>query len=131
MGMAIGKVSQLTGCKIETIRYYERIGMVQDPDRNQGGHRVYQIEQVKQLRFIKRARELGFSLDNIRELLALSGESVDGCSSAKLITEQHLLLINQKLSDLSRLQKVLANLTNLCNRDQENCPVLDALSEEK
>jgi MerR family mercuric resistance operon transcriptional regulator len=130
MGIGIGKVSKLTGCTIETIRYYERIDMVQDPGRGQGGHRVYGDNQVKQLRFIKRARELGFSLDDIRELLALSGGTVEGCSSAQSITEQHLVQVKEKLADLSRLEIVLTNLTSLCSEQQNSCSILEALAEE-
>ena len=130
MSIGIGKVSKLTGCKIETIRYYERIGIVEDPGRNQGGHRVYGNEHVKKIRFIKRARELGFSLDDIRGLLALSMDTVEGCSSAQLITEQHLKQITDKLVDLHRLEKVLINLTSLCSKQQKSCPILDALTNE-
>ena len=130
MGIGIGKVSELTGCNIETIRYYERIGIVEDPGRNQGGHRVYASEHVKQIHFIKRARELGFSLDDIRDLLALSGDTVEGCSSAQLITEQHLKQIKDKIADLHRLDKVLVNMASLCSKEQKSCPILDALTNE-
>jgi len=73
--------------------------------------------------------ELGFSLDDIRGLLALSGETVEGCSSAQLITEQHSKQITDKLVDLHRLDKVLVNLASLCNKQQKSCPILEALTE--
>ena len=127
--MTIGALSAHTGCNIETIRYYERIRMMPKPPRTQGGHRLYTQEHLKRLRFIRRSRELGFSLGQIRDLLRF----VDGrrytCSQVKVITLEHLDEVRARMKDLKRLEKVLQTMASQCDRGKvPDCPVIEALS---
>ena len=101
--MLIGTFSERTGCHIETIRYYERIKLLPKPPRTEGGHRLYDREQVKRLVFIRRSRELGFSLDEIRTLLRLVDGKRYTCQEVKTITETHLEDVKRKIADLRRL----------------------------
>ena len=96
----IGALSRKTGCHIETIRYYERIGLLSKPPRTQGGHRLYNKEQIKRLVFIRRSRELGFSLEEIRTLLKLVDGKRYTCEEVKTVTNRHLEDASKKISDL-------------------------------
>jgi MerR family mercuric resistance operon transcriptional regulator len=130
--MLIGTFSQRTGCHIETIRYYERIKLLPKPKRTEGGHRLYDREQVKRLVFIRRSRELGFSLDEIRNLLRLIDGKRYTCLEVKTITETHLEDVNRKIDDLRQLQKTLAAISGQCEGGLvPNCPIIDSLFEEK
>ena len=127
--LGIGKASEKSGCNIETIRYYERIGLLPNPGRSAGGHRMYNAEQVQQLIFIKRARELGFSLQEIKALLALSQTEREGCVTAQSITNDHLAAVRKKITDLQELERVLASLSQRCLESEGGqCPVLMSLS---
>ncbi len=128
----IGALSRQTGCNIETIRYYERIGILSKPPRTEGGHRLYGKEHVKRLVFVRRSRELGFSLEEIRALLKL----VDGrrytCEEVKAVTDRHLEDVGKKISDLRRLQKTLKDISSQCRGGfVPHCPIIDALFEDK
>lgn len=126
---SIGNVSKLTDIKIETIRYYEKIGLVDEPARSEGGNRLYLDEHVRQLKFVKRARQLGFSLNEIRALLKLSSDSKEHCSSAKYIADKHLIDVEKKIIDLQQLAKVLKSLSDDCERHaSEQCPILTSLN---
>lgn len=128
--MTIGALSQRTGCNIETIRYYERIGMIPKPPRTQGGHRLYAQEHLKRLTFIRRSRELGFGLEQIRELLRFADGGRYTCSQVKTITLQHLEEVRVRMKDLRRLEKVLKTMASLCDGGKvPDCPVIDALSD--
>ena len=130
--VTIGGLSKQTGCNIETIRYYERIGLLPKPPRTEGGHRLYEREQIKRLVFIRRSRELGFSLDEIRTLLRLVDGERYTCQEVKTLTEEHLGDIKKKISDLKRLQKTLADISSQCEGGMvPECPIIDALFEEK
>lgn len=130
--MLIGTLSKQTGCHIETIRYYERIGLLPKPLRSEGGHRIYDQEQMKRLVFICRSRELGFSLEEIRTLLRLVDGKRYTCQQVKSIMEKHLGDIKKKISDLRRLQKTLADISAQCEGGQiPECPIIDVLFEEK
>jgi MerR family mercuric resistance operon transcriptional regulator len=127
--LAIGALSQRAGCKIETIRYYERVGMMPQPPRTAGGHRVYSHEHLKRLTFIRRSRELGFSLQQVRELLRLVDGGRYTCAQVKAITLEHLDDVRARMADLRRLEKVLKTMASRCNRGQvPDCPVIEALS---
>ena len=125
--MRIGALSRQTGVNIETIRYYERIGIMPKPDRSAGGSRLYDLEQLKRLSFVRRSRELGFSLEDIRRLLGLA----DGgrpCGEVKAITDNHLAGIRRKIRDLQRLEKTLMAVSSRCDGDEApECPVIEAL----
>ena len=129
--MLIGTLSKRTGCHIETIRYYERIKLLPKPPRSEGGHRLYDREQVKRLVFIRRSRELGFSLDEIRTLLRLVDGKRYTCLEVKTITEKHLGDVGKKISDLRRLQKTLRTISSQCDGGLvPDCPIIDALFSE-
>jgi len=126
----IGVVSELTGCPIETIRYYERIGLLPEPARSPGGFRLYSDDHVKRLTFIRRARALGFHLDEVRELLSLVEANAYTCAEVREITLNHLAEIERKLADLVKLQATLKEMAAQCEGDHVPvCPVIDALWE--
>jgi MerR family mercuric resistance operon transcriptional regulator len=121
-------LSRRTGCHIETIRYYEGIGLMPAPRRSQGGHRLYDEEQLKRLTFIRRARELGFSLREIRGLLALVDGGNYSCRQVEALTLEHLDEVRSKITDLKKLERTLADIASQCNGGRvPECPVIDAL----
>lgn len=127
-GLSIGSLSQQSGVNIETIRYYEKIGVMPKPGRSAGGYRVYAPEHVKRLHFIRRGRELGFSLEELRGLLRLVDGHSYTCAEVHALTVEHLTDIRQKIVDLKRLERVMSNMAASCSRDQiPECPVIDAL----
>ncbi len=124
----IGVVAARTGVNIETIRYYERIGLVPAPPRTEGRQRAYDEDHLKRLAFIRRGRELGFSLDQIRDLLGLVRGHDLTCAEVKALTEQHVANIRHKLQDLRRLERVLNELAAQCHgKHVPDCPILDTL----
>jgi MerR family mercuric resistance operon transcriptional regulator len=126
--LAIGAVSKDTGVHIETIRYYERIALLPKPPRSQGRHRVYDDTHRQRLVFIRRARELGFSLDQIRILLGLARNHKLTCDEVKAVTVRHVTDIRLKIRDLKKLERVLGDLAARCHgRKVPACPILDAL----
>jgi MerR family mercuric resistance operon transcriptional regulator len=125
--MLIGKLSAETGVNIETIRYYERVGLLAAPPRTRGGLRMYEQHHVRRLTFIRRSRELGFSLEDIRTLLDLSVRKQD--RAARALTLRHLDDLRGKITSLKRLEKALKGMTEACKPgDQNSCPIFDALS---
>ncbi len=127
--LAIGALSSRTGVNIETIRYYERIGIMPAPPRTSGGRRTYGPEQVRQLAFVKRARELGFRIDDIRVLLALAEPGHVSCADVRRIAMTHLEEVRAKLADLARLENILAETVARCSGEKAPaCPVLDVLN---
>lgn len=124
----IGALSKMTGVHIETIRYYERIGILPKIHRNAGGHRKYQPHQIKQLKFVKRSRELGFSLDDIRALTSLVAGSDYTCAQVKDLTTSHRDEVRAKIADLTKMERVLSDMVALCSGDNvPECPVIDVL----
>lgn len=129
--LTIGALSARTGVAIETIRYYERIGLLASPHRTQGRHRLYSQNDVKLLSFIRRCRELGFSLEDVRALLALAN-TPSACRVAKSISHRHLTSIREKIASLSKLEHALETLVVRCAPDtQSPCPIIGALAGEK
>jgi len=129
-GYAIGAMSRNTGVNIETIRYYERIGIMPKPDRTQGGNRQYNLEQLKRLAFIKRCRELGFSIGEIRLLLEMVDREDFTCNEVHTMTINHLATIRKKQADLRQLEKALNSMAAECSRgDVPQCPIIDTLFE--
>lgn len=128
-GLQRAELARRTGCNLETIRYYEKIGMMPEPPRTASGYRVYDETHVARLRFILRARELGFSIEEIRGLLALVDGGTQTCSEVKERTERHLAEVRTKIADLKRIEKVLATTAARCSGEHvPECPVLEALS---
>ncbi len=127
----IGVLSTETGVNIETIRYYERIGLMPAPPRTKGRQRIYDSDHLKRLTFIRRSRELGFSLDQIRALLGLSGRHALTCAEVKGLAEQHITDMRRKVKDLKRLERTLSDLAARCHGKRvPDCPILDALSAD-
>lgn len=127
--LAIGALSGRTGVNIETIRYYERIGILPAPPRTEGGRRIYGSEHIRQLAFVRRARELGFRIDDIRALLALAEPGHVSCADVRRIAMAHLEDVRAKLADLARLEHILAGTVARCSGEKAPaCPVLDVLN---
>lgn len=128
-GLQRAALARRTGCNLETIRYYEKIGMMPEPPRTASGYRVYDERHVSRLRFILRARELGFAIEEIRGLLGLVDGGTQTCAEVKERTERHLADVRAKIDDLKRIERVLAATAAQCSGDQvPECPVLQALS---
>jgi MerR family mercuric resistance operon transcriptional regulator len=126
--LPIGQLSRLSGVNIETIRYYERIKMFAPPPRTASGRRVYDPTHLRTVAFIRRSRELGFSLDQIRTLIKLGGPEKATCREVRKIATQHLEDIRAKLNDLKKLERLLAEtLTRCSGRAAPECAVLDIL----
>ena len=130
--LPIGELSKQSGVNIETIRYYERIKMLAPPPRTASGRRVYDSTDLRILVFIRRARELGFSLDEIRALLRLGGPEKASCREVREIAAHHLEDIRAKLSDLKKLERLLAKTVARCSgKTAPDCPVLDILDIQR
>jgi MerR family mercuric resistance operon transcriptional regulator len=126
--LSIGELSRRTGVHIETIRYYEKIEMLPAPPRTEGGRRVYGQSHVRALAFIRRARDLGFALDEIRALLDLGGPGRASCAEVRDIASAHLASVRAKLADLVKLETILAEAVARCTGEAAPaCPVLDIL----
>jgi len=125
--LAIGDLARRTGVNVETVRYYERIGIMPRPARTQGGQRAYDDAMVRRLAFIKRCRDLGFSLDDIRALLSLVAGGYT-CGEVRTLTEAHLATVREKLADLRRMEGVLSAMVAECRDGMvPECPIVDAL----
>lgn len=131
-GLTRSELARLTGCNIETIRYYEKTGMLPDPPRTGAGYRVYSGGHVARLRFILRARELGFPMDDIRGLLGLDDGTAPTCAEVKVRTKRHLADVRAKIADLKRIESVLSETAARCSGDQvPDCPILNAISSRE
>ena len=127
--LLIGSLSQLTGVNIETIRYYERARLLPLPPRTQGRHRAYDEADIVRLNFVRRSRELGFSIDDIRSLLRLIESSNSDCCATKEITLRQLADVRGKITSLKKLERALKSMTDACRPgNQSSCPIIDALS---
>ncbi len=131
--LTIGAVARAAGIAIDTIRYYEREGLLPVPARRLSGYRDYTPDAVVRLRFIRRAKELGFSLPEIRELLALSADRERGVRGVKQRAEARLAEIERRIRELQRVQRGLKNMIDACpgHGAPERCPILAALSREE
>jgi DNA-binding transcriptional MerR regulator len=129
--ITIGKLSQQTEIGIETIRFYERDGLMPPPERSPAGYRLYTKEAVKRLSFIRRSKALGFSLAEIRALLSLSDRQADQ-ADVKLMVTKKRKLIDEKISDLKRISVALGSLADSCtgHGPSEGCPILNALNKD-
>lgn len=131
-GFSIGNLADLTGCKVVTIRYYERIGMLPEPRRSAGGHRIYDSLHLERLAFIRKARELGFPLESVRGLLALSERPDNSpCAEVDSITTARLAEVRGKIGDLRALEHTLERLLSQCGHTTvDQCRILDAFRIE-
>jgi len=131
-GVPIGELSRLTGVNIETIRYYEKIKMLPAPPRTESGHRVYGPKETRILAFVRRGRELGFTLDQIRALLNLGEPGKASCAKVREIANNHIDDISSKINDLVKLERLLRKTVAQCSgKKVPDCPVLDILDVQR
>ena len=130
--MTIGQMARSAGASVETIRFYEREGLLEHPARSASGYRKYAPEAVARLRMIRQAKELGFSLNEIKELLALRVAPGKSCSDVRARTERKIADIDQRIAALKRMKAALARLAAACagRGPTSECPILEALESE-
>ena len=128
--LTIGRVAKLAGVGVETIRYYQRRGLLAQPDKPLGGHRRYPAEMVQRLRFIKRAQALGFTLEEVAGLLWL--EEACLCAETRELAARKMDLIDRQLAGLAAMRAVLADLVQQCDRGQatKGCPIIQVLAQD-
>ena len=126
----IGEMSRRTRVNVETIRYYERIKIMPEARRTESGYRVYDTGQLMRLHFVRRSRELGFSLDEVRAMLRLVDDGTLTCGEIHEMTVAHLADVAQKIADLQRLEKTLSAMAAKCSQgDIPECPIIETLFE--
>ncbi len=132
-GMRTSEVADQAGVNAQTLRYYERRGLLPEPPRSPGGYREYPVSAVSVLRFVKRAQELGFTLAEIEELLELADGGPDGCARARALAEAHTAVLDAKIADLQRMRDSLGALIATCElpRADRDCPMLRALDGDE
>lgn len=132
-GLTIGRVARSAGLAIDTVRYYEREGLLQKPARTSSGYRQYPADAVARLRFIRQAKELGFTLSEIRELLALKVAPGKSCAHVRARAEAKIADIEQRVAQLNRMKRALAKLAAACSGrgPTSECPILDAMEARK
>jgi MerR family transcriptional regulator, mercuric resistance operon regulatory protein len=127
--LTIALLAKASGVHLETVRYYERVGLMPEPERAANGYRSYDPQHVKRLFFIRRAREIGFSIGAIRDLLALAEPGRASCAEVQNLTVAHLAEVRSKIADLRKLEAILADAVERCSTGLEPiCPVLDLLA---
>ena len=130
--LTIGQAARSAGLGIETVRFYERQGLLQEPPRRDSGYRQYPDDVVARLRFIRRAKELGFSLKEIKELLALRVDPNTTCAEVRKRAQEKVIDVEAKIAALKKIKKALKKLTAACSgrRPTSECPILDALGTQ-
>lgn len=128
--MRIGELAKSAGVSVETIRYYQRQGLLDTPEKPYGQNRHYTESHLNSLKFIKRAQDLGFSLAEVSSLLSLSASD---CSEVEKVASRKLQLVREKLADLSRIESVLVEAVTSCKerRSYEGCPIIESLTDQK
>jgi len=127
-GVHRAELARRTGCNLETIRYYENIGLMPDPPRTAAGYRVYSADHVSRLRFILRARELGFPIDELRSLLSMVDAHDYTCGDIHTMTAAHLRSVRDRIRDLRRLERSLSAIAEKCTGDAvPECPIIDEM----
>ncbi len=130
-GITVGQLARAAAVNVETVRYYQRIGLLSLPSRDYGSIRRYSADDLKRIRFVKRAQKLGFSLDEVAVLLGLS----DGkhCAETKVLAQKRLATVEEKIADLEAIRKALKGLVIKCSEGSRGCgcPVIDALIEDE
>lgn len=126
--MQIGELAKATSTKVETIRFYEKIGLLAEPGRTAGNYRDYGAGHLARLSFVRRARDLGFTLDQIRDLLALADDRDRSCKAVDVVARQHLAQIDQKIADLRSLRRELNDIIGQCRQGAiSECRIIEAL----
>ncbi|MFT3986187.1 MerR family transcriptional regulator [Aestuariivirga sp.] len=130
--LQIGRLAEMASTKVQTIRYYEEIGLIRPFMRSEGGHRLYDAEDAKRLKFIRHARELGFSIDEIRGLLKLSDNPETSCAAADRMVETHLEQVELRIKKLQALRKELRRMVDDGTHGRAgNCRVLEVLKDHR
>lgn len=127
--LSIGDLSKATNVKVVTIRYYEQIGLMPVAPRTEGNYRAYKEEHVRRLQFIRRLRDLGFTLEQVRDLLQLASEKDQACAEVDRITSEHLTDVEHKIHDLKKLAAELRRLSRCCHGGGliADCRIIEAL----
>ena len=127
--LTIGDLAKVTGTKVVTIRYYEQIGLLPAPPRTAGGFRAYRPHELERLRFVRRCRDLGFTLDQVRDLLGLAAHEDRDCADVDRIAREHLNGVERKITDLQRLAMELRRISAQCSGGTiAECRIIEALS---
>jgi DNA-binding transcriptional MerR regulator len=127
--LSIGDLARATATKVETIGYYERIGLLPTPARTAGGQRAYTADHLRRLAFVRRARHLGFTLDQVRALMDLADHPDRGCAAVDEVARTHLAEVDSKLADLAGLRHARADLIDRCGHGRvAECQIIEALS---
>ena len=129
--LTIGTVARQAGVGVETIRFYERVGLIEDPPRRESGYRQYPEEAVARVRFVRRAKDLGFTLKEIKELLSLRASPKSRCVDVRMRAEAKIEDIERKVRALQGMKKALVKLTAACRGrgPVTKCPILEALED--
>jgi Cu(I)-responsive transcriptional regulator len=128
MNLKIGDLARETGTVVETIRFYEKIGLLPAPGRTSGNYRAYDASHLRRLSFIRRARDLGFSLDQVRDLLSLADDRDRSCEAVDGLARQHLAEVDRKIADLTALRRELGSLVDQCGHGLvSECRIIEAL----
>lgn len=130
--LTIGRLAKATGVGIDTVRYYERNGLLPEPPRQLSGYRAYREEDVQRLRFIRRAKQLGFSLEEIRGLLELSAQNEQGVPGVHATAAARLAELDARINELQRVRDGLRQLVDACpgHGTPHECPILEALTQD-
>lgn len=133
ISLRIGQVAEQAGVTVETVRFYESQALIPEPPRSQGGYRLYTADAVKRVRFIQRAKELGFSLNDIQSLLEIRGRPDRSCAAVRVQAVRKLAEVEDKIRDLVRIRDALSDLADRCvsEADLSECPILDALDDDR
>lgn len=128
----IGEVAKQSGVNVQTIRYYERVGLLKPIYRRESGYRIYDSGAIRIIRFVKHAQELGFSLEEVQALLRLKADGTARCEGVQKRAQEHLKEVRLKIDGLERIRSVLEDLIQRCRRRKTDgeCPILDALDKE-
>jgi DNA-binding transcriptional MerR regulator len=132
MDCSIGDLARRAGYAVQTVRYYEQIGLMPEPPRTEGGQRRYGDDLVRRLLFIRHARDLGFAVEDIRSLLDLSAQPERSCASVDTIAEAHMATIDAKIASLKSLRQEINRMLECCAKTQiAECRIIDALGTGK
>lgn len=130
-GILRAQLARKTGCNLETIRYYETAGLLPAPPRSANGYRVYSVAHESRLRFVIRARDLGFSMEEIRSLLVLTDSGEQTCAEVMERAQAHRMRIRQRIAELRRMEQILTDtLTRCSGGEAPDCAILDALNHD-
>jgi Cd(II)/Pb(II)-responsive transcriptional regulator len=127
--MKIGELSKKSGCSIQTIRYYEREGLLSHPERSEGNFRLYGNKALKELEFVKHCRSLDIPLNDIKRLLELKNKPEESCSSVNALIDQQLALVNKRMKELRTLKAEMQQMANSCgsNKTINACGIIKSL----